>query len=109
MARRREIMARVARTEEELRWLGANVEPEPEDEAQEETATQLLARLDERDQASVAAIDRALSRMASGNYGRCDVCGRPLTVGRLEALPEAVRCVSCNGHESSEAARHAPS
>jgi DnaK suppressor protein len=37
----------------------------------------------------------ALNRMDDGNYGLCTDCGKPVPEGRLEARPEAARCVQC--------------
>ncbi len=92
---RRQLLATVVRTEAELRSLGGNVEPEAEDEAQEETTTQLLVHLDERERAAIAAIDDALARIADGTYGRCEHCGRAIAAARLTALPEATTCMRC--------------
>ena len=30
-----------------------------------------------------------------GSYGRCEDCGQAIGKERLEALPEATRCISC--------------
>jgi len=38
-------------------------------------------------------IEAALQRIADGRYGRCIDCGRELPDERLEARPEAARCV----------------
>ena len=37
----------------------------------------------------------ALTRMNEGTYGLCVDCGRPVPDGRLEARPDASRCVAC--------------
>jgi DnaK suppressor protein len=37
----------------------------------------------------------ALRRLDEGNYGLCVDCRRPVPDGRLEAKPEASRCVTC--------------
>ena len=37
----------------------------------------------------------ALGRIQDGSYGTCADCGRPIPEGRLEARPEAARCVNC--------------
>ena len=36
---------------------------------------------------------RAFEKLDEGSYGTCDVCGKPIPEGRLEALPWAVLCV----------------
>lgn len=50
-----------------------------------------------RDEASVQieAIDRALADLDAGTYGRCSVCGGPIVVERLLALPGVDTCVGC--------------
>lgn len=37
----------------------------------------------------------ALARLEAGTYGRCVDCGQPVPEGRLEAKPEAARCLAC--------------
>jgi DnaK suppressor protein len=39
----------------------------------------------------------ALTRVQEGTYGRCVDCGKPVPEGRLEARPDASRCVACQG------------
>jgi RNA polymerase-binding transcription factor DksA len=39
----------------------------------------------------------ALARIDGGTYGRCVDCGHEIPEGRLEARPDAARCVSCQG------------
>ena len=55
----------------------------------------LLARLDDRQKAEIEEIDRALGKIARGEYGRCETCGQPISWSRLEALPTAVTCLPC--------------
>jgi DnaK suppressor protein len=44
----------------------------------------------EREQA-----ERARDRRAQGTYGLCEDCGRKIGEERLEALPDATRCLAC--------------
>jgi DnaK suppressor protein len=44
-----------------------------------------------------AEVVRALAKLDDGTYGHCDVCGKPIPEGRLEALPWAVLCVEDAG------------
>ncbi|NKZ04743.1 conjugal transfer protein TraR [Actinomadura latina] len=46
----------------------------------------------ERHRGGVAA---ALERLAAGAYGRCADCGEAVPEGRLEARPDAARCITC--------------
>ncbi|MBO0831126.1 MAG: TraR/DksA family transcriptional regulator [Actinobacteria bacterium] len=39
----------------------------------------------------------ALQRIDLGTYGTCVECGGPVPEGRLEAKPDAARCVACQG------------
>ena len=39
----------------------------------------------------------ALRRIELGTYGTCVDCAGPVPEGRLEAKPEAARCVACQG------------
>lgn len=40
-------------------------------------------------------VEAALQAMAEGSYGRCQHCHRPIPLERLQALPYATMCVSC--------------
>jgi DnaK suppressor protein len=45
----------------------------------------------------LAEVLDALQRIDGESYGRCADCGKPVPAGRLEAKPEAARCVACQG------------
>ncbi|MDO8506030.1 MAG: TraR/DksA C4-type zinc finger protein [Candidatus Limnocylindria bacterium] len=40
-------------------------------------------------------MEDALARITSGSYGICVECGRPIARERLEARPQAARCITC--------------
>lgn len=44
-------------------------------------------------------IDQALARMEAGTYGLCEGCGGEIPVERLEAVPSAAYCVSCQSRQ----------
>lgn len=43
----------------------------------------------------IEAVQRALARIDSGDYGLCEECGEPIMEGRLKAYPQTVWCTSC--------------
>ena len=42
-----------------------------------------------------AGVLAALTRIEENSYGRCTDCGQEIPEGRLEARPDAARCVGC--------------
>ena len=42
---------------------------------------------------SLIYVENALSRLESGTYGECGVCGKQIDEQRLEALPYATLCM----------------
>ena len=56
----------------------------------------------DRTEAALAAVQTqrrlvmdALVRIDRGSYGMCADCAKPIPEGRLDARPEAARCVAC--------------
>lgn len=41
-------------------------------------------------------ITKALSYITLGKYGKCEKCGKVIEKERLEAMPEAILCISCS-------------
>lgn len=69
---------------------------QPEDSrAQVATERELEFALGERETAELSAIDAALARIETGSYGLCTDCGVTIPPARLQASPEAWRCIAC--------------
>lgn len=66
------------------------------DADREEASLEILRDQQER-------VREALARIDAGTYGRCVDCGAQLPDERLEARPDAARCVSCQ--QRAESAR----
>ncbi|MBC8275748.1 MAG: TraR/DksA C4-type zinc finger protein [Chloroflexi bacterium] len=52
---------------------------------------------------ALAEVEHALKKYEAGTYGICDLCGRPIEPGRLEALPQANLCLECKAHQTKDA------
>ncbi|MBI4464911.1 MAG: TraR/DksA C4-type zinc finger protein [Acidobacteria bacterium] len=46
-------------------------------------------------------VEGALERLREGTYGTCQDCGMPMSRKRLEALPWACYCVTCQERRQS--------
>lgn len=80
--------------------IGDNGEVSKLDQHSAEAASELTEF--ERDEAMRAVVDgqrtevlAALARLDAGTYGTCVECGTTLPDERLDARPEAARCVTC--------------
>jgi len=46
-------------------------------------------------ESNLKQLDNALAKLATGNYGVCETCGKAIPRDRLEALPATRRCIDC--------------
>jgi len=70
-------------------------EHSPSDNAQLRSEREDSFAMNEHETAELADIDRALERMASGQYGICIDCETTIEPARLMATPTASRCIDC--------------
>jgi DnaK suppressor protein len=63
--------------------------------AQRITDLDLEFALDAHESAALGQIDAALERLEAGTYGDCRDCGSAIAMARLQAAPQAMRCVGC--------------
>ena len=55
----------------------------------------------EVEESTLRAARDALERMAEGTYGRCTECGAWIAKGRLEVMPYAPHCITCQEAQES--------
>ena len=68
---------------------------EEEDRQVERLDDELLSALSASDREEILRIDAALAKIAEGSYGTCEECGEAIAPARLEAVPDAVLCITC--------------
>lgn len=105
--------ARAALHAERERLLGElAVEPEGPSEvtygSQAAAATHVFEQqrdlaLRDRNQDHLRLVDAALARIDAGTFGRCLRCGNEIAAERLEALPWAAYCITCQQAIAREA------
>lgn len=77
--------------EEHLQQQTRAVELQDAPDLEPDLAAALLARCGE----ALVEIEEALALIGRGDYGTCSGCGSPIPYERLEVVPAAQRCVSC--------------
>ncbi|HIJ89947.1 MAG: TraR/DksA C4-type zinc finger protein [Desulfobulbaceae bacterium] len=75
---------------------------EREEEAQKAELSELYAQLDERQKEEIEAIDDALVKMATLQYGKCEGCAKQIPLPRLQALPAARLCLACSARDEEQ-------
>ncbi|NPV13951.1 hypothetical protein HPY86_03350 [candidate division WOR-3 bacterium] len=73
------------------------------DQGTENFQRELASQLRSIESRSLRDIDDALSKIAAGTYGICELCGEPIPLARLEAVPAARFCMKCAQKEKKEA------
>lgn len=68
---------------------------DPADMAANAYTKELLVSMSDNDRKLLNLVDEALERIEEGEYGKCAHCGNPLPEKRLDAVPWARLCISC--------------
>lgn len=92
LARREELLGAISDKQDQI---DENTSTDEEDKPAERQEEEVLTALSHSDQVELSRIDAALARMDDGSYGQCANCGEEIAAARLQAVPDAVLCVSC--------------
>src|SRR5437868_12301425 len=95
LTRREELVKTIARTEEEGRTADDDPTVDLADKAANSYTKEFLFGQTNTDRSMLALIDAALVRIKNGTYGTCVNCDAELQQKRLEAVPWARHCVTC--------------
>lgn len=104
MERRKEILNQVEHLEKDLLEEAQEQQHTPGDLADQgsgELSQHLSVALMENDRQELERIETALQRIKAGTYGLCTVCGKPIPMARLRAIPWASLCLSCQTQNES--------
>jgi RNA polymerase-binding protein DksA len=72
------------------------------DDAAEVFDRERALALKSNSQELLAQVEAAIERMDAGRYGICARCGQPIAPERLEALPYAIYCITCQSQVEHE-------
>jgi DnaK suppressor protein len=95
VARRATLLDRSERITQDLRRASKPLDADWEEQAVERENDEVLDALGEATNAELQRIEATLTRIDGGEYGVCEVCGREISIKRLQALPDASRCAVC--------------
>ena len=93
--RREGLVGQVQEAERYSRERDSEATQDPADMAANAYTKELLVSMSDNDRQLLNLIDESLERIEAGSYGKCVRCGAPLSDKRLEALPWARHCITC--------------
>lgn len=71
------------------------------DQASQSIEKELLFELSDNERIQLDQVEAALRKIDKGTYGVCESCRKPIAKARLEALPFARYCISCQSSSES--------
>ncbi|HRW10916.1 MAG TPA: TraR/DksA C4-type zinc finger protein [Caldilineaceae bacterium] len=80
---------------------GIAYNPDRNDLANEYRSRERRTSLRALETQTLQQIEQALTQIEEGTYGECVQCHQPINVERLEILPYATLCVSCQSKANS--------
>jgi DnaK suppressor protein len=95
LARREELTKTIARTQEEGRQADDDPTVDLADKAANSYTKEFLFGMTNTDRSILNQIDEALKRINANTYGTCMTCEEEMQQKRLEAVPWAKNCISC--------------
>lgn len=100
-SRYNEIRTRLQKIVMDRRHVNKPLEKDFAEQAIETENDEVLDALDSRIREEMNQIERTLKRIDTGEYGFCADCGEKIPEKRLLAVPEAIRCVTCEDRRAS--------
>jgi len=95
LIRREGLIGQVQAAEAYSRERDSEATQDPADMAANAYTKELLMSMSTNDRQLLESIDGALYRIEEGEYGKCSHCGQPIQEKRLEAVPWARHCLTC--------------
>ncbi|MEL0083899.1 MAG: TraR/DksA family transcriptional regulator [Gammaproteobacteria bacterium] len=93
--RKRELEERIGKISDDVRHLDRPVEADSAEAAVDHENDEVIDALGNAAVDELTTVNRALQRIEEGSYGICDSCGKAISEGRLQVLPDAQQCVAC--------------
>lgn len=93
-----ELDERLGKITDDVRHTDHPLNQDFSEQAVETENDQVLDALGNVTRSEVEKIKQAISRIDSGTYGICLLCGEPIKKERLAALPYATNCIHCAQH-----------
>lgn len=99
LAKRRELISEVRGSSAGSLETGTERIQDIADQAASAYTKEFLLSIGDAERRMLQQVDEALYKIRQDTYGQCEVCGEMINERRLEALPFARLCITCQEEE----------
>ncbi|MBN1272127.1 MAG: TraR/DksA family transcriptional regulator [Candidatus Aminicenantes bacterium] len=97
-----ELTGKLLEAQNESKFVEEHIAQDVGDKAESSYTKEFLLSLSNTERNQLFLIDDALERLEKDDYGNCQSCGNPIGKKRLDAVPWAVNCISCQQKAEEE-------
>lgn len=102
LKRKKEIINKLSEVYNESKEIEPDITHDIGDRAESSYTKEFLLSLSDGDRKQLFLIDEALQRIEDCQYGICEMCQKPISKKRLEAIPWALHCIRCQQKAEEE-------
>ena len=95
LEKKTQLLKRIEEVTNDVRHKDQPLDPDFAEQAVEREHEEVMDAIGIKSRQELAAVERALLRIESGDYGICVECGTEIPPKRLEILPYSDHCVGC--------------
>ena len=95
LEKKQELIEQLSGFHNESKEIETGIAQDLGDKAESSYTKEFLLSLSDAERESLALIDAALKRIDKDDFGNCQMCGNPIGKKRLDAIPYARHCISC--------------
>lgn len=99
IAKKKEIVAQLSEFKNDSLAVETGDVQDTGDKAESSYTKEFLLSLSDAERTRLAAIDAALKRIETGDFGFCEDCGKKIPKKRLAVLPWTPHCIDCQEKE----------
>ncbi len=102
LEKKREIVNQLSEFHNESKEIETGIAQDVGDKAESSYEKEFLLSLSDTERRRLTLIDNALRRFKKGEFGYCLMCGKTITKKRLDVIPWAQFCISCQEQEEEK-------
>lgn len=102
LEKKKEIVNQMSEFQNESKEIETGIAQDLGDRAESSYTKEFLLSLSNTERASLVLIDEALKRIEKSDFGLCLICQKNIGKKRLDVIPWAPHCISCQEKEEEE-------